>query len=451
MYWPDTNSVADVEPARKPVASAVRKFFTEGGPGVQPTVPGGDWFNQVTNELLNILAAAGIDPSKADDDQLLQAINSLIDSGFIINLDEPLTPSASFDDVPSYEEGGPGGQMNEQAQALLNRTEALKDGLLGGGVARGNPSSNFALSGAAFRRYVPDSPDWGMVQDATHIPVNSYSIETGVDVTIHYKGSKIGSLVCGSDESFAKDGVIVGASVGPDNAIVSLGAPCSFIIDLDDPEAPVIFDDKFYDAVRFNVSIAPGGQVTISHPSRRLMQYPIVQHYSDNSLFEPLTVHYVASPSPGGFSCFLVGEAEGLISYSGSSWGISSSSWSTAEMTFSWDGATGVLTVTHPQVLGSPGINLTPLNNGATLNLSLSEVGATGFKVRFRRFDDTIPTLSSALGFYFSRGVSAIRKVPTGKLHVYLGHVQVNCNHVNYQFGNFWTLGLMRDDDPITL
>lgn len=77
MYWPDTNTGVDVEPPRKPVASAVRKFFTEGGAGQAPTVPGGDWFNQITNELLNVLVAAGIDPSKVDDNQLLQAINIL--------------------------------------------------------------------------------------------------------------------------------------------------------------------------------------------------------------------------------------------------------------------------------------------------------------------------------------------------------------------------------------
>lgn len=78
MYWPDTNSVVDVEPARKPVSSAVRKFFTEGGAGVPPSVPGGDWYNQITNELLNVLAAAGIDPSKVDDDQLVTAISKLV-------------------------------------------------------------------------------------------------------------------------------------------------------------------------------------------------------------------------------------------------------------------------------------------------------------------------------------------------------------------------------------
>ena len=74
MYWPDTKTGTDVEPTRKPVASAVRKYFSEGGLGQPPTVPGGDWFNQITNEMLNVLSAAGIDPSKTDDDQLLQAI-----------------------------------------------------------------------------------------------------------------------------------------------------------------------------------------------------------------------------------------------------------------------------------------------------------------------------------------------------------------------------------------
>lgn len=77
MYWPDTNTGVDIEPARKPVASAVRKFFTEGGVGQAPTVPGGDWFNQVTNELLSVVSAADLEPSKTEDDQLLQAINVL--------------------------------------------------------------------------------------------------------------------------------------------------------------------------------------------------------------------------------------------------------------------------------------------------------------------------------------------------------------------------------------
>lgn len=78
MFWPDRGSGVPVEPARRPVASAVRQYFTEGGVGQPPTVPGGDWFNQITNELLNVLAAAGIEPSKVDDTQLTAAISTLV-------------------------------------------------------------------------------------------------------------------------------------------------------------------------------------------------------------------------------------------------------------------------------------------------------------------------------------------------------------------------------------
>lgn len=124
MYWPDTQTGVDVEPARKPVASAVRKFFTEGGLGQAPTVPGGDWFNQITNEVLNVLAAAGINPSKVNDDQLLKAIRALNIEG--LTLEGVLEEAPSWDAVPAYEDGGPSGEMNEQAQALANRSELLR-------------------------------------------------------------------------------------------------------------------------------------------------------------------------------------------------------------------------------------------------------------------------------------------------------------------------------------
>lgn len=124
MYWPDTQTGVDVEPARKPVVSAVRKFFTEGAVGQPPTVPGGDWFNQITNELLNVLAAAGIEPSKVDDDQLLQAIQALSSAG--LTLEGVLEEAPGWDDIPAYKDGGPSGEMNEQAQSLTRRTEFLR-------------------------------------------------------------------------------------------------------------------------------------------------------------------------------------------------------------------------------------------------------------------------------------------------------------------------------------
>lgn len=107
MYWPDTGTGVDTEPARKPVASAVRKYFTEGGLGVPPTVPGGDWFNAITNEVLNVLDAAGIDPSKTDDDQLLLAIQRISKAMSAREALRRTYAEAGFNLVPgSFELGG---------------------------------------------------------------------------------------------------------------------------------------------------------------------------------------------------------------------------------------------------------------------------------------------------------------------------------------------------------
>ncbi|MFM5244303.1 tail fiber domain-containing protein [Aeromonas caviae] len=107
MYWPDTGTGVDTEPARKPVASAVRKYFSEGGAGVPPTVPGGDWFNAITNEVLNVLDAAGIDPSKTDDDQLLLAIQRISKAMSAREALRRTYAEAGFNLVPgSFELGG---------------------------------------------------------------------------------------------------------------------------------------------------------------------------------------------------------------------------------------------------------------------------------------------------------------------------------------------------------
>ena len=164
MYWPDTNTGVDVEPARKPVASVVRKFFTEGGSGQPPTVPGGDWFNQITNELLNVLVAAGIDPSKTDDDQLLQAITAIINSG--VEVSGVLSASPEFVDIPAYENE----LFNVQMQALLNRLASIS-GATTMGTASGqtvqtaldeiNADRNKSLlSKIKFKRQFDNAP-WG--------------------------------------------------------------------------------------------------------------------------------------------------------------------------------------------------------------------------------------------------------------------------------------------------
>lgn len=77
MYWLDNDSGVTTPPAIPPVVSATRQYFTEGGAGEQPSIPGGEWFNMMTDELLAVLTAAGITPTKANHAQLLEAVNAM--------------------------------------------------------------------------------------------------------------------------------------------------------------------------------------------------------------------------------------------------------------------------------------------------------------------------------------------------------------------------------------
>ncbi|HHG1859198.1 TPA: phage tail protein [Klebsiella pneumoniae] len=74
MYHLDNASSVPDMPAIKPVIFTERRWFTEGGDGIQPSYPGADWFNAIQAEMLNVLSLANITPDKTQLDQFAQAI-----------------------------------------------------------------------------------------------------------------------------------------------------------------------------------------------------------------------------------------------------------------------------------------------------------------------------------------------------------------------------------------
>lgn len=77
MFYVDNPTGVPVMPEPSPVSSLTDLFFTEGGNGVPPTYPGPDWFNIIQSELINIVRAAGLDPDKMDNTQILAALKKL--------------------------------------------------------------------------------------------------------------------------------------------------------------------------------------------------------------------------------------------------------------------------------------------------------------------------------------------------------------------------------------
>ncbi|MDE3022272.1 MAG: hypothetical protein KGI54_10465 [Pseudomonadota bacterium] len=80
MYLYDDPSVVPVLPA--PAAAGTGGYFTDGNPATSSpaTVLRSDFMNMIMEELLNIVSAAGIAPSKTTYNQVLSAIEALIES-----------------------------------------------------------------------------------------------------------------------------------------------------------------------------------------------------------------------------------------------------------------------------------------------------------------------------------------------------------------------------------
>jgi hypothetical protein len=99
MYHLDNNTGVSAMPAVPAVISPSKKFFTNGGNGVSPSVPEDYWFNMVQEELLGVLTMAGITPDKNDLGQVAKAIQSIAFSAYPVGSPIPWStavPPAGF-------------------------------------------------------------------------------------------------------------------------------------------------------------------------------------------------------------------------------------------------------------------------------------------------------------------------------------------------------------------
>ncbi|EEE2001892.1 hypothetical protein CI266_002190 [Salmonella enterica subsp. enterica serovar Kotte] len=112
MFYPDNETGIDVMPEIAPKQSNTVKWFTKGGKGVEPTVPGQDTWNIWQAELLNILNLANIKPDKTKLDQIAQAIKLIasaaiekeVGEGKFLEVDKNLAEIAAKSNAPAAQE-----------------------------------------------------------------------------------------------------------------------------------------------------------------------------------------------------------------------------------------------------------------------------------------------------------------------------------------------------------
>jgi hypothetical protein len=81
MHRVDTATAVAAPPALDAAVSP--GYFSKGNPatGVPATIPGQDWFNSVQEELVSIIAAAGITLDRTANNQVLAALQSMFAGG----------------------------------------------------------------------------------------------------------------------------------------------------------------------------------------------------------------------------------------------------------------------------------------------------------------------------------------------------------------------------------
>ena len=82
MFHVDNSTTVLAKPPKNAVHNVVTQWFND-RIGSKPTTPQADWFNMMQSELLAVLVAAEITPNKMDDEQLIKAINVLINHSSI--------------------------------------------------------------------------------------------------------------------------------------------------------------------------------------------------------------------------------------------------------------------------------------------------------------------------------------------------------------------------------
>lgn len=117
---------------------------------------------------------------------------------------------------------------------------------------------------------------WSFISDSVHEPVGAVSVsvisEIDLRVTFEAPNSKVVSALVGVDESFARMGLIAGASVGVNSMDIRATMPFDFSVATDGANAPIITAPSEYSGQI--AATRSGAKIRINHP--KILSPPIV-------------------------------------------------------------------------------------------------------------------------------------------------------------------------------
>lgn len=358
------------------------------------------------------------------------------------NFDGILTPTESWDDVPQASDqmqllGGPGGPLNEQAQRLLNRTEALKalKHLFAPEIADGK---KLRLVAGVLRN---EGAGWYLIDDSGHVPVGVSAVSiVGKSLNLDYSftGSRVVALIAGPDERVSGWGVTCGASVGQGSGQIHFFGPLSGAV----TNAGIQYNTLLGHDVTQTVDAA-NGTISIVHDA--------ISHTAGNG--SAVTVSDAAlygrlktAVTKFGFDLKYTKRMDFSFSWPS---GVPAVSSNCVGVSVAWDDTNKCLQVTHPNTGAVQQVTAQENNSMGAIHARVSNITGTGFRIYFYNTSGTlITTPSSSMVPYCVRDVEMPAAIPSGSVGFYnRDAVPMNAaNFVTGANGNIWFIGVLEAD-----
>lgn len=301
----------------------------------------------------------------------------------------------------------------------------------------GEPGKNSVALAGVIRN---TGSGWFYIDDAGHNRINmsTVSVQNGSIRVEHTGGAKkVGALVATPDETFGKEGMIVGASVGNTFSLIDLFLPINVQIKGDGT-----FAAKGYFSPSLELTLSEDkSSFTLTHPETDPLDTP--------TLISPISAgssgEFAVSYSGVQVTVERRGDLAGYIYYD-----VASSSWkyqgdNVNDLTFNFGG--GVLTINHSAVVGNLYGLVVSERDGGYKPIVVSPL-TTSFQVKLKdATGNTISTPDANCKFYFAR-IGAKYKMPfkpTERVLLKRGHAKVDATHVANTSGNIWIHGLMQN------
>lgn len=311
---------------------------------------------------------------------------------------------------------------------------------LGGRAVMGAPGRGYnLLSGVIAANGGP----LAFINDAGHRPTGfslTLSQPNAYSTTVNFleNSSKVSNFVVVPDETYAVAGIVAGASVFTDRAVIQASAPLTMKY----AGFNAITAQPLWNAGGLigNTLLPNNGGVKITHPQATPNTVPVVCALSATGA--PGVQLAISDYTDNDVTVVAIDDMNGYISFNGTTWTQSLSNNVIAPASIIFSG--GNLVVTHQDV-GTEAYSVTLSAFSTAYQVVLANVSSTMFTVQFYTAAGVLVTVAdSSMKFMYRRNAKVVRNMNGVTFSLDRGRCYVpNAAYQNLPAGNYWMAGVM--------